>query len=112
MASLSGIHCRCGRRIRSRDVLQRGYYLSNWEPIYVYLKYRCANCKMLGEQMVAYRDWDDAFLDDGEQAPPASRDRARQAELGPITVAEVRQFARCMARLRRADVERLRQATT
>jgi len=111
MGSLSSIRCRCGHRIRGRDVLQRGYYLSNWEPMYVYLKFRCSNCKMLGEKIVDYGDWDDAVLEDGETAPQVVRDRSQRVTLGPITVAEVQEFGQRVARLRRADVEALRRTT-
>jgi len=111
MGDLSGIRCRCGHRIRNRDVLQRGYYLSNWEPMYVYLKFRCSNCKMLGEEIVDYGDWDDAVLDEAEAAPRPAREVNRRSSLGPITVAEVQEFGRRVARLRRADVEALRRTT-
>jgi len=43
------LKCRCGQRVTSRDVMRQGHYSRQFGPNYVYIKYRCAHCKKLGE---------------------------------------------------------------
>ena len=49
MSAKSRIVCACGRQIEGREVLQQGYFMSRWKPVWVFLKYRCSRCRMLGE---------------------------------------------------------------
>ena len=71
-----GIRCSCGRRITAAEVIQHGFLLIQWQPIFVYLKYRCAECSQVGEELVAYDEWDSSvLLGDLETTEEAPTDR-------------------------------------
>jgi len=60
----STIKCNCGQRVLAKDVIQTGYYLRLFGPSFVYVKYRCARCKKLGEQFVKQEEWEEGILND------------------------------------------------
>jgi hypothetical protein len=81
-------------------VLQHGYFMNHWKPVSVFVKYRCSRCRMLGEQLVDYTQWDGNVLE-GEAAdgPPAP--------LGEIDDEEIRRFAERLETLRPSDLDDL-----
>ena len=83
----TAIRCHCGQRIVAKDVLQRSWYVRVFGPSFMYLKFRCARCKRLGEKFVEQDKWDDSILRD----IPAEMtlDEKRQFDkLGRISVDE------------------------
>ena len=87
----TSLKCHCGQRIVRRDVMQQGYYVRQFGPSYVYVKYRCSRCKKLGEHYVKQEEWQDSLLQEAttEIAPD---ERGRFTELGAITLNEMRHF--------------------
>src|SRR5438105_10574701 len=87
------IKCNCGQRVFSRDVMQQGYYVRQFGPSYVYIKYRCSRCKKLGEHFVKQEEWEDNLLHDiTTEVNETERDRF--CSLGEITLDEMRAFHR------------------
>jgi hypothetical protein len=87
----TSIKCNCGQRVFSRDVMQQGYYVRQFGPSYVYIKFRCSRCKKLGEHFIKQEDWEDGLLKDStcELSPP---ERSRFDEMGKITIDEMINF--------------------
>jgi hypothetical protein len=85
------IKCNCGQRVFSRDVMQQGYYVRQFGPSYVYIKFRCSRCKKLGEHFIKQEDWEEGMLKDNalELAPT---EKSRFEELGKITIDEMINF--------------------
>ncbi len=107
MSVKSSIVCACGRRIEGREVLQHGYFMNHWKPIWVFVKYRCSRCRMLGEHLVDYSQWDGSILDsDAPDVTPAL------APLGQIDDDEVRGFAERLGTLRSSDLDSLARSLT
>jgi len=107
MSGKPSIVCTCGRRIEGREVLQHGYFMNHWKPIWVFVKYRCSRCRMLGEQLVDYSQWDGSILDgDAPDAGPAL------APLGGIDDDEVRRFAEKLGTLKPTDLDHLARSLT
>jgi len=111
MSAKPGIMCACGRRIEGREVLQHGYFMTHWRPVWVFVKYRCSRCRMLGEQLVEYAQWDDSALDADApgrafEAPPAL------VAPGEIGDEEVRQFAEKLGTLRSSDLDNLARSVS
>ena len=71
MSARPNIICACGRRIEGREVLQQGYFMSRWKPVWVLVKYRCSRCRMLGEQLIDYSQWDGSVLECDAAEPSA-----------------------------------------
>lgn len=87
----TSLKCPCGQRIVRRDVMQQGYYVRQFGPSYVYIKYRCSRCKKLGEHFVKQEEWEDNLLH--EVTSEVSEDeRTRFSSLGEITLDEMRNF--------------------
>jgi len=102
MSVKPSIVCTCGRRIEGREVLQHGYFMNHWKPVWVFVKYRCSRCRMLGEQLVDYSQWDETVLDsDVADVAPAV------ASLGAIDDDEVRDFAEKLGMLKPSDLDNL-----
>jgi hypothetical protein len=106
MSATPKIVCACGRRIEGREVLQHGYFMSHWKPVWVFVKYRCSRCRMLGEKLVDYDQWDETALD-GEAPEPAFAEAPTFAPLGEIDDEEVRGFAERLSTLRPSDLDKL-----
>lgn len=111
MSAKSSIVCACGRRIEGREVLQHGYLMSHWKPIWVFVKYRCSRCRMLGEKLVDYNDWDESILD-GEWPERHLSEMAPLTSLGEIDDEEVREFAKQISALRPSDLDQLTRNLT
>ena len=85
------IKCNCGQRIFSRDVMQQGYYVRQFGPSYVYIKFRCSRCKKLGEHFIKQEDWEEGMLRDNvSELSPA--EKKRFDSLGKISVDEMIDF--------------------
>jgi len=78
--------------------MQQGYYMRQFGPSYVYIKYRCTRCKKLGEHFVKQEEWEDGVLREitCEASDP---ERNRFATLGSITLDEMRDFHRALENL-------------
>ena len=85
------IKCNCGQRIFSRDVMQQGYYVRQFGPSYVYIKFRCSRCKKLGEHFIKQEDWEEGMLKDNAQEISTS-EKSRFEGLGKITIDEMINF--------------------
>ncbi len=72
-------------------MLQTGLYLSLVGPSFVYVRFRCARCKRVGEQLVEEEKWDPAILT-APAAELADTERRRFEQLGPITAEEMLSF--------------------
>ncbi len=111
MSATPRIICTCGRQIEAREILQHGYFMSHWEPVWVYVKYRCSRCKMMGEKLVDYKNWDESVLGH-ESAEPSSEEATRFLAMGQIDDEEVRAFARRIRTVRPSDLEKLARSLT
>ncbi len=49
------IHCQCGQRVKTREVLRTDFYERPNGKDYVYVKFRCKYCKQIGETFVPER---------------------------------------------------------
>jgi hypothetical protein len=87
----TSLKCHCGQRVLRRDVMQQGYYMRQYGPSYVYIKYRCSRCKKLGEHFVKQEEWEDSVLID-QPSELTSGEASRIASLGSITLDEMRDF--------------------
>jgi hypothetical protein len=76
--------------------------MNHWKPVWVFVKYRCSRCRMLGEQLVDYSQWDESVL--GSDAPDAA---PSLAPLGAIDDDEVRDFAEKLGTLKPSDLDNL-----
>lgn len=96
MSPDSAIRCACGYRITERDVQQQGFVMSRWKPVFVYLRYRCPNCRASGEELIGFEDWDISLL--RHATGPAPQERERIAALGLIEPDEIIEFSRRISR--------------
>lgn len=85
------IKCNCGQRVFSRDVMQQGYYVRQFGPSYVYIKFRCSRCKKLGEHFIKQEEWEEGLLKDNTTEISAN-EKSRFEELGKITIDEMINF--------------------
>jgi len=85
------LKCHCGQRVLRRDVMQQGYYVRQFGPSYVYIKYRCSRCKKLGEHYVKQEEWEDTLLHE-MTTEITENERTRFSQLGAITLDEMKQF--------------------
>jgi len=106
MSAQSRITCSCGRQIEGREVLQQGYFMTAWRPVWVYVKYRCSRCRMLGERLVDYTQWTDDALSSEPAGPPAGLP-IDLPSTGEIADAEIAAFADRLRSLRFADLDQL-----
>ena len=94
----TSLKCHCGQRVLRRDVMQQGYYMRQYGPSYVYIKYRCSRCKKLGEHFVKQEEWEDSVLID-QPTEMTSSERTRITDMGSITLDEMRDFHRALDQL-------------
>ncbi len=87
----TSLKCQCGRRILQRDVMRQRYYERQFGPSYIYLRYRCSNCKKLGEMFVRQDEWSDNLLSE-VTFDSSEPERLAFQTLGPITITEMRDF--------------------
>ena len=94
----TSLKCHCGQRVLRRDVMQQGYYMRQYGPSYVYLKFRCSRCKKLGEHFVKQEEWEDGLLQE-ITTELGETERDRLSQMGSITLEEMRQFHRDLEKL-------------
>ena len=87
----TSIKCNCGQRVFSRDVMQQGYYMRQFGPSYVYIKFRCSRCKKLGEHFIKQGDWEEGLLKDNSTELTPS-EKSRFESMGKITIDEMINF--------------------
>jgi hypothetical protein len=75
----------------SRDVMQQGYYVRQFGPSYVYIKFRCSRCKKLGEHFIKQEEWEEGLLRDSV-LEVTSGEKSRFESLGKITIDEMINF--------------------
>jgi len=109
MSAQPKITCSCGRHIEGREILEQGYFMNQWKPVWVYLKYRCSRCRMLGEKLVEYTHWDESVLG-FEAGEPSGVEAAGPPQRGAIDEAEVEEFTHKITTMRRSDLDRLAQS--
>src|ERR1043165_6807888 len=85
------IKCNCGQRVFSRDVMQQGYYVRQFGPSYVYIKFRCSRCKKRGEHFIKQEDWAEGILNDSVNEV-AQTEKGRFEKMGKITIDEMIDF--------------------
>jgi hypothetical protein len=78
--------------------MQQGYYMRQYGPSYVYLKFRCSRCKKLGEHFVKQEEWEDGLLQE-ITTELGETERDRLSQMGSITLEEMRQFHRDLEKL-------------
>jgi DNA-directed RNA polymerase subunit RPC12/RpoP len=81
------LHCRCGTRILTRDVVERSWYVRVYGPNFMYVKYRCGHCRRVGEKLIEQDRWDESILREipHETTP---EERRRLKTLPAITIEE------------------------
>lgn len=84
------VYCHCGHRITARDVLRKHYY-RDAELGILQVRFRCSNCRRLGEKVVECSDWEEPVLE-GDPNDFTPRERRRFQRLGPITAEEASAF--------------------
>ena len=94
----TSLKCHCGQRVLRRDVMQQGYYMRQYGPSYVYIKYRCSRCKKLGEHFVKQEEWEESVLAD-QPTEMTMVEKTKLADLGSITLDEMRDFHRALDQL-------------
>ena len=74
--SKSVVRCRCGHQILAKEVLRTDLYERSSGRDYVYVKFRCARCKRLGQIFIAESRWDWSVLESARnELNDAERDR-------------------------------------
>ena len=94
----TSLKCHCGQRVLRRDVMQQGYYMRQYGPSYVYIKYRCSRCKKLGEHFVKQEEWEESVLID-QPTEMSPNEKTRLSDMGSITLDEMRDFHRSLDQL-------------
>ena len=94
----TSLKCHCGQRVLRRDVMQQGYYMRQFGPSYVYIKFRCSRCKKLGEHFVKQEEWEDGLLQE-ITTEVGDTERSRFSKLGTITLDEMKHFHRALETL-------------
>jgi hypothetical protein len=78
--------------------MQQGYYMRQFGPSYVYIKYRCSRCKKLGEHFVKQEEWEENLLHE-TTSEVMENERSRFTQLGAITLDEMKQFHHALEHL-------------
>lgn len=106
------VNCKCGYQISQDDVIQQGLVMVQFEPLYVYLKYRCANCGQIGEELVPCTEWNAELLQPGTHCPhceghcESEEEREEPAELDEM---DDEIFAEQLLKLGQEDWAQLRR---
>lgn len=85
------VRCRCGHQVLAKEVLRTDLYERSSGREYIYLKYRCARCKRLGQSFVPEAKWDWGALEPAHnELSEAERDRF--LDEAPISAVELLDF--------------------
>lgn len=114
------IRCRCGARILSVHVLQKGFVTIRHVPVFVYLQYRCGHCRARNAILLACDET--GAIGCGPEAEAIAylthtreldQERAQlAARYGRIRPEEVQAFTWALARLTSEDFAQLRRSLT
>jgi hypothetical protein len=99
-----GIRCRCGHRLRRRDLVQIMMGVVDDTPAFVFVRYRCPRCHRAELQHVNPQDLTACLF--GPEEPVAEP----SDEPGPIGVDEVIDFYEALENLTPADLAALTEA--
>ena len=91
---LSSIHCQCGQRVKTREVIRTDLYERPNGNDYVYVKYRCKYCKQIGETFVPERafSWEIFESPRDEMSDQEREDFAKQQAISSTDVVDFHQF--------------------
>ena len=92
----SVVRCRCGHQILAKEVLRTDLYERSSGRDYVYVKFRCARCKRLGQIFIAENRWDWSVLE-ATRSDLNEAERDRFLDESPISSLECINFRRQMA---------------
>ena len=85
------VRCRCGHQVLAKEVLRTDLYERSSGREYIYLKFRCARCKRLGQSFIPEAKWDWSALEgDAKEWSDAERERFAHSE--PISAVELLHF--------------------
>ena len=94
------IECACGHRIGLHELLSHGFVMVGEKPVYVYIKYRCAECGTEGMELLDYDKWNVIMRQPEEPAAEAEMaEHEHHRDLGRIGPEEIIEFARELAHL-------------
>ena len=60
----------CNQRITAKDVLKRSWYVRVLGPSFMYLKFRCPQCRQEGEAFIEQGRWSEDLLREEALPPP------------------------------------------
>lgn len=88
------IHCQCGQRVKTREVLRTDLYERPNGKDYVYVKFRCKFCKQIGEKFVPERafDWEMFESPRDEMSDQERESFQSQAAISSTDVVDFHQF--------------------
>jgi len=88
------IHCQCGQRVKTREVLRTDLYERPNGKDYVYVKYRCRHCKQIGETFVPERafSWEMFESPRDEMSDQERETFAKQQAISSADVVDFHQF--------------------
>lgn len=90
----STIHCQCGQRVKTREVLRTDLYERPNGKDYVYVKFRCRYCKQIGETFVPERvfSWEMFESPRDEMSDQEREDFAKQQAISSTDIVDFHQF--------------------
>lgn len=88
------IHCQCGQRVRTREVLRTDLYERPNGKDYVYVKFRCRYCKQIGETFVpeGVFSWEMFESPRDEMSDQERENFANQSEISSTDVVDFHEF--------------------
>ncbi|MEP0767345.1 MAG: hypothetical protein HRF45_12510 [Fimbriimonadia bacterium] len=86
--------CDCGQPLVRRDLVLQEYYIRQFGPSFVYIKFRCRRCNRLGERFIRQEEWWPGVFTPRSREELHSSEREVFDALGPITESEHRMARR------------------
>jgi hypothetical protein len=88
------IHCQCGQRVKTREVLRTDLYERPNGKDYVYVKFRCRYCKQIGETFVpeGVFSWEMFESPRDEMSDQEREAFAKQTEISSTDVVDFHEF--------------------
>ena len=93
------VRCNCGHRVLGKEVLRTDSYERASGREMVYVKYRCRNCKHLGEAFIAGQEWDWSIFE-APRNEMSTAERDRFLDQKSISSGDVLNFHRDLKRAR------------
>lgn len=85
------VRCRCGHQVLAKEVLRTDLYERSDGREYVYVKFRCKQCKRIGEAFVPERRWDWRIFQ-ASRHEFSQKEEEYFADLAPISTEDVIDF--------------------